>query len=110
MAIRTYDELAEPHLPIWVGDNPELREAERPWWAGMDATKTRHDVICPGMQHRVGLIPSPDGHLVYRLHLIPTYGGALWCPRSLRQVCDVPVPSRSDVMCPHQRDGEPRSA
>lgn len=86
-----------------------VREKPKNWWTGRDATQTVKEVICPGHQHRVGLITvtGEDGreHLGFRLHKIVTLGGLhIPCSTSLQYACQVEIPNRSDVVCPHVRD------
>lgn len=85
------------------------RQRPRYWWTGRDATQTKREVICPGHTHHVGLVlvTGPDGrqHLGFRLHQILTYAGwRIPCGLSLKFACEVEIPNRPDVVCPHVKD------
>ncbi|MCW2754642.1 MAG: hypothetical protein JWQ32_2053 [Marmoricola sp.] len=87
--------------------NPGTRRAKpKHWWTGRDATETRKTVLCPGHQHDAGLVTvqGEDGlvHLGFRLHQIVTAAGwRIPCGMSLKFACQVVIPNRLDVVCPH---------
>lgn len=119
MVIRMFDDLIDPTLPADWPDDPATageRAAAGPWWAGLDATHNRFLVRCPGSEHRASLLEAPAGaehagHLVFRWHLVPTYGGGhVTCPRSLRPLCETPDETRprpAEVRCPHEFEDVP---
>lgn len=98
----------QPMIPI--PRRPGKHRAKpRHWWTGRDATQTKKEVLCPGHQHHVGLVlvHGDDGraHLGFRLHQIVTAGGwKIPCGVSLKFACQVEIPNRPDVVCPHVED------
>lgn len=97
------DDLAMMPAPAHPG---RRHEKTKHWWTGRDATQTRKEVQCPGHQHLVGLVSVTDEdgreHLGFRLHQIVTESGwRIPCGYSLKFACQVEIPGRPDVVCPH---------
>lgn len=95
----------QPMIPA-PSDPGTRKQRAKAWWVGRDASETRKEVICPGHQHRVGLVNvrDEDGveHLGFRFHHIVTeMGWKIPCRVSLKFACQVEIPNRPDVVCPH---------
>lgn len=103
--MNTYAETDQPMIRL-PKDPGIRREKPKNWWTGRDASQTRKEVLCPGHQHHVGLVAVTDEHgrehLGFRLHSITTEGGwRIPCGTALKFACQVEIPNRPDVICPH---------